>query len=217
MGLKFKQRLAVFLIILLVLINISLFVFDRSIMLTLLAVADGEMRSKAAVTINNCIIKEFGEDFNYEEIIKVEKDSEGNIVMLKADTMKLNRIACDVALSSQNELKKIGQVGLELPLSYVAKNNILSGFGPNITVKMQPIGYIETKYVSNFEGAGINQTRHRIFVEVKTKIRIILPSNNNEIEIIHQVPICETIIVGKIPDNAINLDMSSAGFSIPNK
>ena len=82
---------------------------------------------------------------------------------------------------------------------------------------MQPIGYIETKYVSNFEGAGINQTRHRIFVEVKTKIRIILPSNNNEIEIIHQVPICETIIVGKIPDNAINLDMSSAGFSIPNK
>lgn len=186
-------------------------------MLTLLAVADGEMRSKAAVTINNCIIKEFGEDFNYEEIIKVEKDSEGNIVMLKADTMKLNRIACDVALSSQNELKKIGQVGLELPLSYVAKNNILSGFGPNITVKMQPIGYIETKYVSNFEGAGINQTRHRIFVEVKTKIRIILPSNNNEIEIIHQVPICETIIVGKIPDNAINLDMSSAGFSIPNK
>ncbi|NLP28044.1 MAG: sporulation protein YunB [Clostridia bacterium] len=217
MGLKFKQRLAVFLIILLVLINISLFVFDRSIMPTLLAVADGEMRSKAAVTINNCIIKEFGEDFNYEEIIKVEKDSEGNIVMLKADTMKLNRIACDVALSSQNELKKIGQVGLELPLSYVAKNNILSGFGPNITVKMQPIGYIETKYVSNFEGAGINQTRHRIFVEVKTKIRIILPSNNNEIEIIHQVPICETIIVGKIPDNAINLDMSSAGFSIPNK
>lgn len=184
---------------------------------TLLAVADGEMRSKTAVIINNCIIKEFGNDFNYDEIIKVEKDNEGNIVMLKADTMKLNQIACDVALSSQNELKKMGQVGLELPISYVAKNNILSGVGPNITVKMQPIGYIETRYISTFEGAGINQTRHRIFVEVKTKIRIILPSKNNEIEIVHQVPICETIIVGKIPDNAINLDMNATGFTLPNK
>lgn len=184
---------------------------------TLLAVADGEMRSKATATINTCIIKEFGDDFNYDEIIKVEKDNEGNIVMLKADTMKLNQIACDVALSAQNELKKMGQVGLELPLSYIAKNNILAGFGPNIIIKMQPIGYIETKYNSTFEGAGINQTRHRIFVEVKTKIRIILPTKNNEIEIVHQVPICETIIVGKIPDNAINLDMNTAGFTLPNK
>jgi len=184
---------------------------------TLLAIADGEMRAKAAVTINNCIIKEFGDDFNYDEIIKVEKDNEGNIVMLKADTMKLNEIACDVALTAQNELKKMGQVGLDIPFSYVAKNNILSGFGPNITVKMKPIGYIETKYISTFESAGINQTRHRIFVEVKTKIRMTLPSNNNEIEITHQVPICETIIVGKIPDNAINLDMNTAGFSLPNK
>lgn len=214
---KFKQRLAIILIVLLIIINIVLFVFDRSIMPTLLAVADGEMRSKTAVIINNCIIKEFGNDFNYDEIIKVEKDNEGNIVMLKADTMKLNQIACDVALSSQNELKKMGQVGLELPISYVAKNNILSGVGPNITVKMQPIGYIETRYISTFEGAGINQTRHRIFVEVKTKIRIILPSKNNEIEIVHQVPICETIIVGKIPDNAINLDMNATGFTLPNK
>ncbi|NLM35262.1 MAG: sporulation protein YunB [Clostridiales bacterium] len=214
---KFKQRLAIFLIILLIIINIALFVIDRSIMPTLLAVADAEMRAKATATLNNCIVKEFGEDFNYDEIIKVEKDNDGNIVMLKADTMKLNQIACDVALSSQNELKKMGQVGLELPISYIVKNNILTGFGPNITVKMQPIGYIETRYISTFEGAGINQTRHRIFVEVKTKIRIILPSKNNEIEIVHQVPICETIIVGKIPDNAINLDMNAAGFSLPNK
>jgi len=215
--LKFKRQLAIILIILLILVNIFVFLMDKSIMPTLLAIADGEMRAKAAVTINNCIIKEFGDDFNYDEIIKVEKDNEGNIVMLKADTMKLNEIACDVALTAQNELKKMGQVGLDIPFSYVAKNNILSGFGPNITVKMKPIGYIETKYISTFESAGINQTRHRIFVEVKTKIRMTLPSNNNEIEITHQVPICETIIVGKIPDNAINLDMNTAGFSLPNK
>ncbi|NLZ48448.1 MAG: sporulation protein YunB [Clostridiales bacterium] len=214
---KFKRQLAIILIILLILVNIFVFLMDKSIMPTLLAIADGEMRAKAAVTINNCIIKEFGDDFNYDEIIKVEKDNEGNIVMLKADTMKLNEIACDVALTAQNELKKMGQVGLDIPFSYVAKNNILSGFGPNITVKMKPIGYIETKYISTFESAGINQTRHRIFVEVKTKIRMTLPSNNNEIEITHQVPICETIIVGKIPDNAINLDMNTAGFSLPNK
>lgn len=214
---KFKKRITILLIAIFISFNIVLYMFDRTIMPTVIAVADGEMRAKAVVTLNNCVLNELNKGFDYDKIIKVEKDSSGNIVMLKADTLKLNEIACSVALDSQAELKKLGNLGIKLPIGYISKNNILSDFGPDITVKMQPIGSIEAKFYSTFESAGINQTRHRIYIDVKTQIRIIIPLKQSEVEVEHQIPISETIIVGKVPDNAINLDMNGAGFTLPNK
>jgi sporulation protein YunB len=214
---RFKRRIIILLIAIVLSFNIFIYVFDKTVMPTVMTVADGEMRAKAIVTINKCIMEEFKKDFKYDEIIKVEKDREGNIVLLKADTLKLNELAANVVLKSQGEIKKLGNVGIKIPMGYITKNNILAYLGPPITVKMQPIGYIETKYHSIFESAGINQTRHRIFVEVRTQIRVIIPLKSNEIEVVHQIPICETIIVGKVPENAINLDMSGTGSTLPNK
>lgn len=197
-------------------INLTLFIyiFDKTIMPTVMAVADAEMRAKAIEIVNRAIINEYSNQFNYDQIIKVDKDSEGNIVMLKADTLKMNKIACDVALESQKELKKLGEVGIKIPIGYISRNNILSYYGPSITIKMQPIGHVETKYSSEFESAGINQTRHKIYVKVKTTVRVIIPLKSNDIEVTNEVPIAETIVIGKTPNTAVQLDLDSAGFKL---
>ena len=147
----------------------------------------------------------------------MDKDNEGNIVLLKADTLKMNRIACSVAIDSQKKLNEMGKEGIDIPLGYVFKNNFLSYLGPSVKVKMHPIGNIETTYISEFESAGINQTRHKIYVSFKAKVKIILPVKSNEVEIINQVPISETIIVGKIPNTSVQLDLDSAGYKLNNK
>lgn len=196
--------------------TIFIYAFDKIVMPTVMAVADAEMRAKALDIVNKSIIDEYSEQFNYDQVIRVDKDEEGNIVMLKADTLKMNKIACDVALKSQEELKKLGTVGIKLPMGYISRNNILSYFGPNITIKMQPIGHIETKYSSEFESAGINQTRHKIYVKVKTTVRVIIPLRSNDIEVTNEVPIAETIIVGKTPNTAVQLDLKGTGFNLSN-
>lgn len=179
-----------------------------------MVVAVAEMRAKSMEIITTSILNEYSKQFNYDDIIRVDKDVEGNITMLKADTIKMNKIASDVVLNSQKELKKLGSVGIKIPIGYIFQNNILAQIGPSVTVKMEPIGYIETKYESEFESAGINQTRHKIYVQVSAKAKIIIPTKNDEIEIKSEVPIAETIIVGKIPDTSINLDLNSAGFKL---
>ncbi|MGH4119848.1 sporulation protein YunB [Clostridium sp.] len=215
---KNKTKSKLLLIIFVIMINFTVFIyiFDKTVMPTVMVVADAEMRSKATEIVNRAIINEYSKQFNYDEIIRVDKDSQGNIVMLKADTLKMNKIASDVALESQKQLKELGVVGIKLPVGYVTRNNILSYYGPNITVKMQPIGYVETKYSSEFESAGINQTRHKIYVKVKTTIRVIIPLRSNNIEVVHEIPIAETIIVGKIPSTAIQLDLKGTGFNSGN-
>ncbi|MCB2309365.1 sporulation protein YunB [Clostridium estertheticum] len=213
---KIKGRILIIIAIVMINFTVFIYIFDKTTMPTVMAVADSEMRAKATEIVNKAIIDEYSNQFNYDEIIKVDKDSVGNIVMLKADTLKMNKIACDVALKSQKELMKLGDVGIKVPIGYITRNNILSYYGPSVNIKMQPIGHVETKYSSEFESAGINQTRHKIYVKVKTTVRVIIPLRSNDIEVTNEVPIAETIIVGKTPNTSVQLDLNGTGFKLGN-
>lgn len=176
-----------------------IYYFDSIIAPTVLTVADGEMRAKITDIINKNISEIYGENFDYDEMIKVEKDSDGKIIMLKADTTKLNDLAMEVAMESQEEIKDVGEVGVKIPIGYITKNNIMAYWGPKITIRMVPIGRVETSYSSTFESAGINQSRHKIYINLKTKLKVIVPFQSTETEVVHQIPISETIIVGEVP------------------
>ncbi|NOH16277.1 sporulation protein YunB [Clostridium cochlearium] len=191
---------------------IFLYKLDKIISPIILNAADIEMKNKTTEIINKTVLENCEKNFVYNEIINIYKDESGNINMIKADTIKLNKLACDVALDSQNKLKDFGTRGVKLPASYIFKNNIISFFGPSIKVKMQPIGYTETKYISDFTSAGINQTNHKISMEVITNIRIIIPLNSKDIEVKKQVPISETIIVGRVPESSINMEIGETTF-----
>ena len=82
--------------------------------------------------------------------------------------------------------------------------------GPKITVKMQQVGNITTSYESEFESAGINQTRHKIYLNLTTTMRVVVPFNSKEVEVTCQIPVSDTIIVGKIPETAINMNGSNS-------
>jgi len=198
------------------LLTFSVFIYtlDKTILPTVITIANAEMRAKSMEIIHSVILSEYSQNFNYDDIIRAEKDNLGNITMLKADTLKMNRIASDVAVKSQIQLKKLGMQGIKVPIGYITKNNILAKYGPKVSVNMDPIGYIETKYESIFESAGINQTRHKIYVQVFARLKIVLPMKSDEIEVKAEIPIAETIIVGKIPDTSINMDLNGAGFKL---
>jgi len=213
MKIKVKIKIISIIIFICTVLIAFLYYFDEVIVPNIMVICDGEMRAKATDIINKSIIEEYIDQFKYDEIINFEKDLEGNIILLKADTLKMNKIATDVALRVQRDLKEIGQVGIEFPIGYITKNNLLSNLGPNITATMQPVGHVETRYISDFESAGINQTRHKICIEVKAKIKVVLPIGYNEVEVISQLPITETVIVGKIPETSVQLDLNSGKTS----
>ena len=50
-----------------------------------------------------------------------------------------------------------------------------------------------------FEEAGINQTRHRIFLEIAASIQIVQPLLSSTITVKTDVPLAETIIIGNVP------------------
>ncbi|SJU12243.1 sporulation protein YunB [Clostridioides difficile] len=52
-----------------------------------------------------------------------------------------------------------------------------------MAIRVEDVGNINANYESGFESAGINQTRHRIYLNVESKVRVILPFKTNEVEI----------------------------------
>ena len=207
---KSSKKVKFTIVIFLIMTSLITFVYtlDKVIMPTVKLVADAQMRAEVTSTINKTIFEEYSKNFNYNNIIKFDKDNDGNIIMMTADTLKLSEIATLTVLKAQEELELKSQVDIKVPMGYVTKNNILARFGPDVKIRMRPIGHITTRYISEFEDAGINQTRHKIYIETTTKVKMIMAVSSSELEIVNQIPIVETIIVGRVPNTAVQMDLN---------
>ncbi|SFA76482.1 sporulation protein YunB [Clostridium frigidicarnis] len=206
---KINKSKVVFILIIMAVIlifNTVLYEFDKKVMPRVMTIGDAEMRAKAIFILNDNISKIFKDNFNYGDIIKVDKNEAGDITMIRADTLKMNTLATEVALNSQKDLREIGAVGIKIPLGYVLNNNIIANLGPDIGIKMKPVGDIQVTYSSEFESAGINQTRHRIYLHLSTRLKVNVPLKSTDLEVKHEIPICETIIIGKIPNTNLQMD-----------
>ena len=204
-----KAKIRFLIIIICTLIIFIFYSINKNLSPAIIAVADSELRARTLDIINTNIQTIYDEEFKDIDLVSVEKDSNDKIVMVKADTVRLNTLATKISLKGQDELEKMGKVGFKIPLGYVSKVSILSYLGRDIIVKMRPIGRVEVSYESVFESAGINQTRLKIYMNVKSTMQIILPFESRDLEVVNNVPVCETIIVGEIPRTILGSDVLS--------
>lgn len=201
---KFKIYLPI-IIAIFILFNLLLYFFNIRIMPGIVKVSESMLKAKAVDTISKTSLDLFTDEFNYDEMVLIDKDSEGTINLIRTNTVKLNALTSELSIKCNEELQKMGQLGVKVPFGWVTKQSVFYNVGPKITIKMEPIGNIQTSYESKFESAGINQTRHKIYLNVQATVRVMLPLHSEEIEVSCQIPISETIIVGKIPSTAIDL------------
>lgn len=83
---------------------------------------------------------------------------------------------------------------------------MLAGRGPGIKIRISSIGDVETDLRSEFTAQGINQTLHRVYLQVKCNVNILTPFDNIAHEITNQVLLIENVIVGNIPNTYYNLE-----------
>lgn len=148
-------------------------------------------------------------EHEYDELFSIEKDSEGNIVMIKSNVIAINQIISDVALNIQKEIDSEGRSNIQIALGTFTGIKLLAGKGPGIPITISSIGNVVTDLRSEFKSQGINQTLHRVYLQVECEVSILTPFENRTETITNQVLIAENVIVGRIPETYYNLD----GFS----
>lgn len=84
--------------------------------------------------------------------------------------------------------------------------SLLAGRGPGVKIKISSAGNVETDLKSEFISQGINQTLHRVYLQVKCEVSILTPFKNITKDITNQILIAENVIVGKIPSTYYNIE-----------
>ncbi|HBV97327.1 MAG: sporulation protein [Peptococcaceae bacterium BICA1-7] len=199
-----------FLFVVTVVFLVALWSLDMQIRKTLYEMAEVRAVQLATEAVYNAVLQKVaGEGMLYEDLIIVHKDSAGNIVLMQADTAKINKIASDTTLAVQSAILRLGEESLYIPLGQITGSYYLASRGPKIRVDIVPIGTVRVNVDDRFEQSGINQTRHSIYLVFNTDIRVVVPLKSGQASVATQVPVAESIIVGDVPSTFVTL---SDGF-----
>jgi sporulation protein YunB len=209
-----RNRLSVTVgVIVIVMVLIFLFV-DQAVTPTIIVMSEAKVRYITVSAMNEAVKEILGEGIIYTDLINVRVDNEGKIAMMQANTIKMNILATDTSRIAQEIIAAMGAEGILIPLGAIFGSELVAGLGPRINVEMIPIGAVATDFATEFQHAGINQTRHLIYLVMNAQVRIVVPLGSELISISTRVPVTETIIVGEVPQNYFNTDMMNEGFPL---
>lgn len=193
-------------ILTLLLAAILFLILEQNLSRTLLDMAYATAHSIALETVNRAAQQAVGEGIAYDQLMEVQVDAQGRVSMLRANTMRMNQLATQTAIMAQQQLNSIENQTVEIPLGAALGIRFLGGAGPRISVQIVPIGAVNTHYETEFETAGINQTRHKIFLTLETSVSLIVPADSRRVSVTSTVPIAESIIIGQVPDSFVDVN-----------
>mgnify|MGYP002799709729 FL=1 len=140
------------------------------------------------------------EGISYNNLVNITYSSENKVELIEIDTVQINIIIREITKRVQEEFNTLGEEGLNISLGTFTGIPFFFGLGPDISVKLVPVGTVNTKVSSVFNEAGINQTLHRLYFVVQSNIGMVLPALTQNFTTELEVLLCENIIVGEIPN-----------------
>lgn len=166
---------------------------------------------KLATFVANDQTTKVMQNYNYDSMFSIEKDAEGNVSMIQMNMYRVNIIISDIAYYIQEQMKKPENSKVSIPMGNLLGINLFSGYGPNIKMKIVLLGTVETDLRSEFISKGINQTLHRVYLQIDCPVQILSSYKTIETNIANQFLLAENVIVGQIPSTYYNLE----GFENP--
>lgn len=146
------------------------------------------------------------ENLTYEDLCTIDRDSEGRIRLISLNVVNVNKLNSQIALEIQEKLNDSTSSKFYIRLGSFTGSKLLSGRGPNVEVRMSTIGSVTTDIKSEFEETGINQTLHKIYIDINCNVSILSPFKDIDEQITAQVLLSETVISGDIPDSYYDLE-----------
>ena len=171
-----------------------------------LSLAQAQARAMAVQSLNEAADEIVLSGVTYDQLMSVTMDGSGQIRLIQANTPELNRLASRASLTAQQKITGLEQQSLYVPLGSALGMTLFAGSGPLIEVRILPVGAVNARFTTEFETAGINQTRHKISLTLTAQVELVIPTGAMEVQAVTQVAVAESIIVGQVPDSYINVD-----------
>lgn len=137
---------------------------------------------------------------DYEQLVDFDKDADGHVTALRSNMAAFNRLQASIADDILQRMAEVSSTDLAIPIGTLTGSPLLAGRGPCLRVRMQSVGTATARFDNQFSSAGINQTRHRIILDVDVHVSILLPGLTTYTKVSNEISVAETVIVGGVPD-----------------
>ncbi|MBR3740191.1 MAG: sporulation protein YunB [Clostridia bacterium] len=207
-------RAAAFAVLLVAVLGIWM---EKNLESVILDMAYARAEAMAVEYMHEAVRDVMGDEITYQDMMTVRTDENGRVTMLQANAVRMNELAAFTALQAQARLESADAQSVSIPLGAALGIPFFSALGPRVRVRIVPVSAVSAAFSTEFESAGINQTRHKIYLSLRTTVRLVIPSGARQVSLGSQVLIAESIIVGEVPQSYVQVpDMSDAlNFAIP--
>lgn len=200
-----KKRRKLFIAVMLVFVPVAMLAvfigFEIRITPVITAMAESRARNIATETVNDAVKKVLCDgNFSYDNLVDVTRDEKGQITSVTVDSIGTNTLCSAIRGEIVDSLASLGEKQVSIPIGTLTGIDILTGRGPRLNITIALSGSATTDITNQFQTAGINQTRHQMIMNIRTKIFIIMQSGNISTEIDNSIVVAETVIVGQVPE-----------------
>lgn len=151
--------------------------------------------------INSAVYEEIEEkDVAYDNMVKLSYNDNGDVTALEANVLVLNQLQASITKRIIDKIIAFDSQTISVPIGTIIGGNFFLGRGPKVEIKVIPASFIKTKINNSFDSSGINQTRHRIIMDVDLTVVAVLSGYRSSTNVSTSVVLAETIIVGAVPE-----------------
>lgn len=179
---------------------------DRVLRPQLTELVSAQLQNAVTEAVNDAVGKSLeGEQGSYDALYTLHTDESGRLSALTADTAGLNRLRTQVLEETLCQVKLLNSEELGVPVGNLTGWVLLSGRGPVLPVKVLTAAVPHAEFRNDFTAAGINQTLHRVMLEITVTVQVLMPGGTQEYTVTTPVCIAETVVMGQVPETYVGL------------
>ena len=174
-------------------------VTERALRPVLAAAARYQVRSQVTAAVEQWAARDLQErGVDYSDFVTITRNEAGEITALCADMARLNLLRAELSAHLLERLED-SQLELTVPVGSLLPLEPTWARGPELHLRALALGTASAEFESEFTSAGINQTRHRLWLELSVPVTVLLPGGGEELTVDSRLCVAETVIVGQVP------------------
>ena len=174
-------------------------VTERALWPVLAAAARYQVRSQVTAAVEQWAARDLQErGVDYSDFVTITRNEAGEITALSADMARLNLLRAELSAHLLERLED-SQLELTVPVGSLLPLEPTWARGPELHLRALALGTASAEFESEFTSAGINHTRHRLWLELYVPVTVLLPGGGEELTVDSRLCVAETVIVGRVP------------------
>jgi len=105
----------------------------------------------------------------------------------------------------RSDIGEIRDIKVQVPINQILGAELFLNIGPRVSAYVTAVGTVNATVGEEFQEAGINQTRHVVYIDIAFQMHIVVPFVHSTKEVHTRLPLAQAIIVGDVPNTYVRI------------